>query len=158
MKFSRESYYGLLALTHLADQPPGTILQAAEIAECVDLPRMFLAKIVHKLGQHGILRSHRGTERGYALARPPKAITVREIVEVFDGPAVFSRCIFWSNACSDRDPCQLHGMWSAIRPKIAAMMDKTTLEQLAAGGQPRGVHSVIGPRSSWHKHAKKAAR
>ena len=157
MKFSREAYYGLLALTHLAEQPPGTILQAAELAESVDLPRMFLAKIVHKLGQHGVLRSYRGTERGYALAQSPKTITVRQIIEVFDGPEVFSRCIFWSNVCSDRNPCQLHGMWTAIRPKVAAMLERATLEQLAAGDQPDGVRRVIGSRKSWRKNATKAA-
>lgn len=156
MKFSREAYYGLIALTHLAEQRPGAIMQAGELAESAGLPRMFLAKIVHKLGRHGILRSHRGRERGYALARPPKTITVREIIEVFDGSEVFARCIFWSNECSDRNPCPLHDMWKQIRPRVASLLERATLEQLAAGNHPPGLHTVLGSRTSWRQRAKRA--
>ena len=157
MKFSREAYYGLIALTYLADRRHGTILQAGQLAEGADLPRVFLAKILHRLGRHGILRSHRGKERGYSLARAPKSITARETIEAIDGAEVFSRCIFWSNACSDRAPCPLHDMWTSIRPKLGALLERTTLEQLAAGRHPSGLRTVLGTRTSWPRRARTAA-
>ena len=48
MKLSRESEYGIQGLIHLAQQPPGTVMQLATIAEAQGLPQSFLAKIFQK--------------------------------------------------------------------------------------------------------------
>ncbi len=145
MKLSRESQYALLGLAYLARQPPGAMLQAAQVAEGAGLPGTFLAKIFRKLTRHGILRSFRGRERGYVLARAPRDISVREIVEAVDGPDVFQRCVFWADACSDEHPCLLHEAWRTVRPVMADLMGRMSLEEVAEG---RVVPGVPAPGSA----------
>jgi len=131
MKLSRESEYGIQGLIHLAQQPPGTVTQLAGIAEAQGLPQSFLAKIFQKFMQYGLVRSFRGTTRGYTLGRPAAEITLKEVLEAIEGPGIFERCIFWSHRCAEDNPCVLHEGWKQIKPKVTAMMEVTTLQDLA---------------------------
>jgi Rrf2 family protein len=133
MKLARESQYGILGTVYLARQPLVTILQVSQVADATGLARPFLAKIFGRLARGGVLRSYRGRERGYALARPPRDISVKAIVEAIEGPDVFQRCVFWSDACSDSSPCILHHVWRTVRPAVADLMATTTVEDLALG-------------------------
>jgi len=169
MKFSRESYYGILALTHMSTQPK-QVTQAAKLARDARLPAPFVAKILQTLARHAIIRSYRGRQRGYELARPAARITVREVVEALDGRDVFQRCAFWSNRCSDRSPCALHDIWARVRPAVAARMARLTIARLATSPRPRAAlrwtpersaKSVrrrfkIGDRVSWNSEAGRA--
>lgn len=133
MRLSRESEYALDALRYLASHGPDAVLQTADVAEGADLPKAFLSKILRKLSLHGILRSFRGKQRGYALAQPAGEISVKSVVEAIEGPEVFDHCIFWSNLCSDEDPCALHELWVTIRPQVEDRMDQLTLAHVAEG-------------------------
>lgn len=131
MKLSRESEYGLEGLIFLAKQPPGTVMLVSDIAAKQGFPKSFLAKIFQKLAQHGIVRSFRGAIRGYALARPQKEISLKEVVGAIEGSDIFDRCIFWSDRCADKNPCFLHGQWEEINHQlIENLMEQTTLEDL----------------------------
>lgn len=137
MKLSKESQYGLAAVIELAAAPPGAYLQARRLADAQGLPGAFLPKILHKLVRHGILRSLRGgRERGYALARAPHTITVREIVDVIEGPGLLDRCVFWSDACSEARPCLLHDLWKEVRPTVVAALERVTLADLVKASRP----------------------
>lgn len=133
MKLSRESEYALDALRFLASQEPDAVRQTAEIAEAAEVPKSFLSKILRKLSLHGILRSYRGKQRGYALAQAPEAVTVKAILEAIEGPELFQRCIFWGELCSEASPCSLHELWATVRPKVEARMSEVTLAHVAAG-------------------------
>jgi Rrf2 family iron-sulfur cluster assembly transcriptional regulator len=131
VKLSRESEYGLTGLLVLAAQPPGTVMSVAEIAEATGISFAFLAKIFNRLARGGVLRAHRGRSRGYALTAPAASISVRAVVEAIEGANLFRHCVFWSSACSESEPCVLHGLWSEIRPRVAAAMAETSLTDLA---------------------------
>lgn len=130
MKLSRESEYGIQGLIHLAQQPAGTVMQLAAIAEAQALPQSFLAKIFQKFTQYGLVRSFRGATRGYTLGRPADEITLKEVLEAIEGPGLFERCIFWSNRCAEENPCVLHEGWKQIKPTLTAMMEETTVQDL----------------------------
>ena len=136
MKLSRESEYGIQGLIHLSQQPPGTVMQLAAIAEAQGLPLSFLAKIFQKLTQYGLIRSFRGATRGYTLSRPPGEISLREVLEAIEGPGLFEHCIFWSHHCAEDNPCILHEGWKQIKPKLTAMMEVTTLQDLVRRAAP----------------------
>jgi Rrf2 family protein len=130
MKLTRESEHGLKGLVFLAMQPPGTVKPVSEIAQAQALPRDFLAKIFRKFSQYGLVRSYRGKQRGYALARPPEAICLREVLEAVEGPDLVDRCIFWSSRCADLQPCLLHDWWKDIKPRVVEMLQRITLAEL----------------------------
>jgi len=134
MKMSKESEYGLMGLVQLAKQPAHAVMQLRDVAAAASLLEPFLAKTFRKLTVHGLLRSHRGRERGYSLARAPHDISIREVCEAIEGVDLFQRCIFWSNACSDAEPCPLHGMWRHVRPQLVTLMERLTIEDLAKHG------------------------
>lgn len=130
MKFSRESRYALVGLQHLAAKPYGTVIGPTTLAEEAGLPAPFMAKIFHKLARNGILSSHRGRVRGYALARPAEQITVSEVLEAIEGADLFSRCIFVSDTCDASRPCPLHDLWAPVVDASAAVFARTSVADL----------------------------
>ncbi len=136
MKLSRESRYALVALTFLAQHPQGTLIESREIAEATKVPAAFLAKILAKLMRSGLLTSVRGG--GYALARAPEQITVRDALTAIEGVDLFARCIFWRDECSEESPCPLHTMWGAVRPQVeTAMIDLKIADIGSRASAPR---------------------
>jgi Rrf2 family protein len=92
------------------------------------------------------VKSYRGAIRGYALARPPQEIRLREIFEAIEGPGLFERCVFWPEQCSDQKPCLLHSRWAKIRPQLQAMMEETTLDQVAESRTGRPIADKAGAK------------
>lgn len=132
MRLSRASAYGLEALVFLAKQPRGTIRLINEIAGAQGLPQSFLAKIFQKFVRHGLVRSFRGRQRGYALAKSPGEILLREILEATEGPDMFDQCIFWNDRCGIAQSCRLHSRWKETKLQVRRMMERTTLEDLVS--------------------------
>lgn len=131
MRLHRETQYALQALIFLAQRPDGAIRATPEIAGDLHIPAGFLSKILQKLLHHGLVRSYRGRQRGYSLARPGTDIALREILESTEGADLFERCLFWEGRCGDGDPCLLHRDWNEIRPQLLARLERKTLADLA---------------------------
>jgi Rrf2 family protein len=143
MRFSRESYYGLRILKHMAGRP-GAVIEASQIAAAARVPPAFAAKILQKLAAARIVRSQRGKTRGYSLAAP-ESLSVRAIVEALDGPDIFERCVFWRNRCNNARPCPLHDLWKRVRPEVAAQMERMTIAQMTAASA-RTRRARVAPR------------
>jgi Rrf2 family protein len=132
MKLSKETEYCLIALKYLAKQAPDDILQTGQVAEATGLPKPFLARIFVKLVRQNVLKSFRGKRRGYQLNRAPEDITVKDILEAVEGADVFQRCVFWSERCSDDNPCILHEYWQKkVKPEMTDLMETLTLKELS---------------------------
>lgn len=135
MKLGRESAYAIEGLLALAGKPFGTVMLLRDIAAFRGIPQTFLAKIFQKLTKGGVVVSSRGAIRGYALARQPQKIKVKEIFLAIEGPELFEHCLFWSNRCADSNPCPMHHRWKRIRQRvIRELLDATTLAELASKG------------------------
>ncbi|MBI2985344.1 MAG: Rrf2 family transcriptional regulator [Deltaproteobacteria bacterium] len=131
MKLGRESAYAVEGLLVLARKPPGTTMLLRDIADSRGVSQSFLAKIFQKLTRGGIVVSSRGAIRGYALARRPREIKVKEIFLATEGLDLFDRCFFWSDRCADANPCPMHFRWKRVRQQIIELMERTTLADLA---------------------------
>ena len=132
MKLGKESRYAIEGLMVLAKakKPSDTIMQLQDIAQAAGVPSNFLAKIFQKLKRANIVTSSRGAVRGYALARRPRVIKVKEIFLAVEGADVFDRCLFWSDRCADQSPCPMHFEWKRARQTIATLMQRTSLADL----------------------------
>jgi Rrf2 family transcriptional regulator, cysteine metabolism repressor len=86
MRLSRTIAYAVHATVYLAGSEPGVSIPCSEMARAGKMPERFLLQVLRNLVNHGVLRSTRGVEGGYTLARAPNEITLREIVEAFDNP------------------------------------------------------------------------
>lgn len=139
MKLGKESRYAIEGLVVLAKNPFGTTMQLRDIAATGGVPQSFLAKIFQKLKRADIVASSRGAVRGYALARRSKTINVRDVFLAVEGSDTFDRCVFWSDRCAEEAPCPMHIHWKRVRQNIAALMERTTVADLA-----RPTHARIG--------------
>ncbi len=140
MKLSKETQYGLTGILYLASQPASSVVSVADVAEATGLSFAFLAKIFNRLSRGGILCAYRGRSRGYALARPASELTIREVVETIESPNVFRHCVFWTDVCSETDPCALHELWLQVRSRVVKLMAETSVADLAVQQLARGVN------------------
>ena len=86
MNMSTTAHRGLLASAYLAEHADEGLVRASRISEEYDIPLECLFHILKKLVKMNILRSKRGRNGGFALARPAKEITLLEIIEAAGGP------------------------------------------------------------------------
>ena len=86
ISITTKSPYALKALVELARTGEAGPVPIGELARRRDVPVQFLEQLFAALRRAGVLRSQRGVKGGYSFARPPRQITVLEIVELLDGP------------------------------------------------------------------------
>ena len=89
LTISNKSRYGIAALLALAEFYNSGLLQIKDIASRCDIPHQFLEQIFNTLGKAAIIKSTRGKNGGYELAKPPGQITVLHIVNALEGDIVF---------------------------------------------------------------------
>jgi Rrf2 family protein len=131
MRLTRASEYALRGLAVLAASPVGAATPLEDIARARDLPASFLAKIFQKLARHGVLMASRGPGRGYALAQPAAAISLKTILESVEGPDLFQHCLLLPGH-DHRSRCRLHRHVTPILTALIARLDSISLAEFAA--------------------------
>jgi Rrf2 family protein len=131
--FSPTCQYAIRALCYLARHSGDGPVLARDIAAAENVPRQFLSKILHQLGQKGLVRSQKGPGGGFALARPTSQLTLAEITVAVDGVQEISkRCILGLELCTDAAPCALHDAWKNFRTQYDATIGALTLAEMVA--------------------------
>ncbi len=102
-----------------------------EISVAMDIPDKYLPQILGALVRAGIARSTVGRHGGYELARPPEAISLREVVEVAEGPIRSQKCVLRSGPCYWGDKCAMHDAWAAAEVALTDRLGATTFAELA---------------------------
>jgi Rrf2 family protein len=126
--FSQSVIYAFRALNYMADTRDQEWVLAREIAEALNLPANFLAKILGVLTSEGILLSQRGKRGGFRLARPPEGITLLDICAPFDDPEEKARRCFLKDAlCDEKNTCAIHKAWRKVMDRHIAFLRNTTL-------------------------------
>jgi Rrf2 family protein len=121
--------YSVRAVLHLARNPG--VRRRREISTAMDIPDKFLPQILGALVRAGIARSVVGRNGGYELARPAASITLREVVEVAEGPIELARCLLRSGPCYWDEKCAVHDAWSGAQSALITQLATTTFAQLA---------------------------
>jgi Rrf2 family protein len=131
MKLSRASSYALAYLAHLAREKPDKPVPSHEVARELDLPERFLLKVLMPLVSMGILRSVKGPNGGYSLARPPKDITLLEVIEAVEGQ-LRSEAPPVSKEGASLDK-RLQAVCDEALVLVRERLEKVTLAELARG-------------------------
>lgn len=142
MRLTRETEYALHGLAALARRDHDSPVPLAELADSEDLPASFLAKIFQKLARHGILQSVRGAGNGYLLSTSLESLSVLQVIEAVEGSDYLDRCIFWGGRCGGDNPCLLHDRWAELKPQLQAMLEQTTVADLASTAASRPASSL----------------
>lgn len=131
MLMTRASEYALLSLIILAKAPRP--LDVDSLSRELDISKSFLAKILQSLARKGILKSFKGVNGGFELARKSSEITVLEVLETVEGksPAVFS-CAPTKEDCPSNKAttCSLWPFLNRLQGKVDAFLGILTLEAI----------------------------
>ena len=128
MRITLESDYALRILTKLAEYDGVVDANTLSVATSVTL--RFTLKILNKLTKCGFVTSFKGAKGGYKLKLPTDKITLKNVIELIDGPIVIARCLETSEACSlnkDKTACTFHHIFNTISMDVAAKLDKITI-------------------------------
>ena len=152
MKVSAKSDYAVRALLELAQAGGGDgPVKGERLAQGQDIPLKFLENILIDLRHAGIVRSQRGAEGGYWLARSPDEIYVGEVIRAVDGPLASVR----GEAPEDLDyegaAEHLQTVWIAVRASLRAVVDELTLADVVAGRMPQRMQRLIDAPDAWSR-------
>ena len=133
MKLTTKSEYSILALVYLARQPKGHFVKVDEIVKACDIPKKYLELLLMALRQNRLIKTRRGKQGGYQLARPAEAISLAEVIRLMDGalaPTESVSTYFHSDTPISKEPALL-GVFREIRDYIAHKLETLTLQDLA---------------------------
>jgi Rrf2 family iron-sulfur cluster assembly transcriptional regulator len=134
MSLSPAARYALSAATALAHRRPGELCDVEGIVAGRGLPRSFVAKLMRKMAQRGIVVSRRGPRGGHALARPAEEISLAEVVEAVEPPAARHRqCLMELRGCDADAPCAIHDSVVRAEREVWDVLRATTLGRYARG-------------------------
>lgn len=120
--------YGLLLMVSLAGNSGNGPRSISEIANSLHLPPQFLEQITLELRRAGLIKSKRGKEGGYFLARPPGMISVVEVLEALEGPIRTVTC--QGKDCFASPNCLTHDFWRAFQRHLHKTLQVITLADL----------------------------
>src|ERR1700760_3894018 len=106
------------------------------------LPRKFVEAILAELRRADLVRSQRGADGGYTLARPPSKITPGSIIRVVDGPLAEIRGLRPNETTYNGAAQHLPDVWVAVRASLRRVLDDTTLAQVLSGNLPAHVRRL----------------
>jgi Rrf2 family cysteine metabolism transcriptional repressor len=128
LRLSTKGEYASRAMLEMALHFGGPPLHIRDISKAQDIPERFLEQILLQIKRAGFLRSRKGPNGGYTLAKPPDKISVAEIIRVMDGPLAPIDCVSVTahQVCSREMTCGLRCVWKKTRDAIAEILEGTT--------------------------------
>jgi len=136
VELAKSCYYAIRGLLLLARQPaPFPPMLLRDIAGGVKAPEAFMSKIFQNLRASRIVRSHRGRERGYSLARPSGEISLYDIIVAMRGSAAL-RSLALGPGVAGGVEVQLQEAWSDIEEQVVTALKGRTLHGLLQNASP----------------------
>ena len=131
IRLSRLADYGVVLMTQFARHPEA-MRTAPEMASATGLPAPTVSKVLKRLGQAGLLVSHRGTKGGYTLARAAEAISVAHIIAALDGPVMLTECMGHpGGVCEIESLCPTRTNWRRINDAVHGALAQVSLAEMA---------------------------
>jgi Rrf2 family protein len=151
VRVSAKADYALRAVIELAAAADGPV-KGERIAQAQEIPLKFLENILGDLRHAGIVRSQRGVEGGYWLARPPDEITVAEVVRAVEGPIANVRGLGPEQVEYGGSAARLRDVWIAVRANLRAVLEHVTIADVARGELPADVEELAANPDAWQPH------
>ena len=133
LKINRQTDYAVRVLLALAKQGEGARCSSGEIQREMLIPQALMPRIVAQLAREGLLNTFPGREGGLMLPRPAGQITLRDVVEAFEGPILVSECLQakGEDDCPFRTNCPVSSKWGRVQVAMLREMAAITFESLA---------------------------
>jgi Rrf2 family protein len=127
-RVSRRVDYGLRLLLALAENPDSAPQATALLAEKLDIPLAFLHQIGRSLIQAGVLKASPGPGGGLKLNRSPESITLRQVLEILEGPIRLNSS---PNGEDEREvPCSTNSLWQQVQDELIDHLERIPLDKI----------------------------
>lgn len=147
MRLSARVDYALRAVSELAAaQVPRTVDQ---LSTAQNIPSKYLESILGELRRGGLLRSQRGAEGGYRLARPPAEISIADVIRALDGELANVRGSRPEDLEYVGAAAPLQEVWIALRASERAILEGVTLAHVAEAKMPPAIAALVANPSAW---------
>lgn len=139
--------YAIRAMIHMACVPEDSVVLRNDIARAQGVPPSFMAKVLRSLVRAQLLRSTRGVNGGFCLARSVSDITLLDVVQAIEGPLALTDCTDHGGCCDWAAECPASQVWATVQDRIAETLRSYTLEMLASCPRRNGKVVSIGRAS-----------
>jgi Rrf2 family protein len=151
MRVSAKADYAVRAMVELAASGDGPV-KADRIAQAQEIPVKFLENIMSDLRNGGLVRSQRGVDGGYWLARPPAEITLAQIIRAVEGPLANVRGGRPEEVSYSGSAGPLRDVWIAVRASLRRVLEAVTLADVVDGNLPAEVSGLTADPEAWLPH------
>jgi bifunctional enzyme CysN/CysC len=149
MRISTKADYAVRAAIELAAAPDQKPISAARIATTQGIPLNFLENILSELRTAGVVRSQRGPEGGYRLAKDPGQITIADIIRAVEGPLASVRGAKPEEAQYPGAASQLPRVWIAVRNNLRSVVEHVTVADVANSRLPSSINQLAEDPEAW---------
>lgn len=149
MRISAKADYAVRAVVELAAAPGEKPVKAERIATAQEIPLNFLENILGELRHAGIVRSHRGAEGGFRLAKPADQVAVADVIRAVEGPLASVRGGPPEDAEYPGAASTLPRVWIAVRANLRMVVEHVTVADIASGKLPAAVETLAEDPEAW---------
>jgi Rrf2 family protein len=149
MRISAKAAYAVRAAVELAAATDERPVKAERIATAQDIPLNFLENILGELRHAGIVRSHRGADGGFRLAKPADQLTVADVIRAVEGPLASVRGGPPEETAYPGAATALPRVWIAVRANLRNVVERVTLADLAADKLPAAINKLAEDPEAW---------
>jgi Rrf2 family protein len=151
VRVSAKADYAVRAAVELAAAGNGPV-KGEVISSSQAIPLKFLENILGELRHAGLVRSQRGTEGGYWLARPAEEITLADVIRAVEGPLASVRGESPSQLEFSGAAQPLAKLWVAVRANLRAVLESVTIAQVAQDELPPLIRELTSDPGAWSAH------
>ncbi len=137
------------AAVELAAAPDEKPVKAERIATAQGIPLNFLENILGELRHSGIVRSHRGAEGGFRLAKPAADISIADIIRAVEGPLASVRGGPPEDSHYPGAAAELPRVWIAVRANLRSVVEHVTVADVASGALPKSIDRLAEDPEAW---------
>jgi Rrf2 family protein len=149
MHVTAKADYAVRAVVELAASTQQAPRKVDEVAQAQGIPVSFLENILTQLRSSGIVRSQRGPEGGYWLAKPAEEVTLAHIIRAVEGPLVGVRGQRPEEIEYVGSAEALQSVWVALRANLRKVLEHVTVADVAAGKLPKDVLALTREEEAW---------
>jgi adenylyl-sulfate kinase len=149
MRISAKADYAVRAAIELAAAPSEKAVSAERIATSQGIPLNFLENILSELRVAGLIRSQRGPDGGYRLAKEPRQVTIADIIRAVEGPLASVRGVKPEEAEYPGPASQLPRVWIAVRKNLRNVVEHVTVADVANANLPDAISQLADDPEAW---------
>ncbi len=149
MHVTAKADYAVRAAIELVESSQESPRKVDDVAKAQGIPLSFLENILTQLRSSGIVRSQRGPEGGYWLARPARELSLADVIRAVEGPLVGVRGQRPEEIEYVGSAESLRQVWVALRTNLREVLENVTVADVAAGKLPRAVLTLTREEEAW---------